>query len=74
MHLQIFRGCRYRLHVGLGQLLFLADGRLFVRRSDGTVGEADPVERAYAHFVLTLVDAVYWRSDGSLELTPLADS
>ena len=57
------------------QLLFLADGRLFVRRDDGTVGEADPIERAYAHFVLTLIETAYWHSDdGLVELTPLADS
>jgi hypothetical protein len=62
--------------MGPGQhLLFLADGRLFVRRDDGTVGEADPIERAYAHFVLTLIELAYWHSDdGLVELTPLADS
>ena len=56
------------------QFLFLADGRLFVRRDDGTVGEADAIERAYAHFVLSFIEAAYWRSDdGLVELTPLAE-
>jgi len=60
--------------VGLGQLLFLADGRLFVRRDDGTVGEADPVERDYAYFVLDVLEAVWLHPSRGLAMSPPSDS
>ena len=60
--------------MGPGQLLFLADGRLFVRRDDGTVGEADPAERDLAYFVLDLLEAVTLHSSQGLALSPQSDS
>ena len=60
--------------VGLGQLLFLADGRLFVRRDNGTVGEADPVEREYAYFVLDFLEAVRLHPTRGLAMSPPSNS
>ena len=71
----IYEDCAavFTLHfVGLGQLLFLADGRLFVRRRDGIVGEANAAEREYAYFMLDFLEAV--PLNRGLALTPPADS
>ena len=34
--------------------LYLTDGRLFVRRDDGTIVEADSYERSFASYLLTV--------------------
>jgi hypothetical protein len=60
--------------VGPGQLLFLADGRLFVRHDDGTVGEADAAERDYAYFVLDYLEAVSMHPSRGLAMSPQCDS
>ena len=60
--------------VGVGQLLFLADGRVFVRRADGTVGEADDAEREYAYFVLDFLEAVPLHPSQGLAISPPSTS
>jgi hypothetical protein len=36
-----------------GVYLYLADGRLFFRRDDGAITEADAFERSYATYLLS---------------------
>lgn len=60
--------------MGPGQLLFLADGRLFVRRDDGTIGEADEAERDYADFILDYLEAVPMHPRHGLAMAPPTDS
>ena len=53
--------------------LYLADGRLFVRRDDGTVVEADSYERDFARYLLTLHEGGMVDPKRGLELLPPAE-
>ena len=53
--------------------LYLADGRLFVRRDDGTVVEADSYERDFARYLLTLHEGGMVDPTRGLELLPPAE-
>jgi len=57
--------------VGVGQLLFLADGRVFVRRADG---EAADAERENAYFVLDFLEAVPLHPSQGLAISPPSTS
>ena len=53
--------------------LYLTDGRLFVRRDDGSIFEADRYERDFAQFLLTLHEGGTVDPLRGLELLPPAD-
>jgi hypothetical protein len=54
--------------------LYLASGRLFVRREDGLLNEADEWERSYAALLLALDDSGTLDLARGLELLPPNDN
>jgi len=54
--------------------LYLADGRLFVRRDDGSIVEADASERRFAADLLAMPAVGVWDPMRGLELFPPAES
>ena len=54
--------------------LYLADGRLFVRRDDGSIVEADAFERRFAAEVLAVQESGMFDPVRGLELLPPAES
>jgi hypothetical protein len=54
--------------------LYLADGRLFVRRDDGSIVEADGFERRFAADLLAVQATGAWDPVRGLELLPPAES
>jgi hypothetical protein len=57
-----------------GLFLYLADGRLFVRRDSGVINEADESERGYAALLLVLDDSGILDPARGLELLPPSDN
>ena len=54
--------------------LYLADGRLFVRRDGGEIHEADPSERGRAVFMLGVDEGAALDPARGLEVVPPAES
>jgi hypothetical protein len=54
--------------------LYLADGRLFVRRDDGSILEADAYERRFARDLLAMQASGMLDPVRGLELLPPAES
>jgi hypothetical protein len=62
-------------HLGHRSILrFLTDGRLFIRRDDGAVIEADAFERSDVTFLLSLQERGALNPTLGLELLPPAES
>ena len=53
--------------------LYLTNGRLFVRRDDGSILEADRYERDFAMYLLTVHEGAMVDPLRGLELLPPAD-
>jgi hypothetical protein len=53
--------------------LYLTDGRLFVRRDDGSILEADSYERDFARYLLTMHEGGMVDPRRGLQLLPPAD-
>jgi hypothetical protein len=54
--------------------LYLTDGRLFVRRDDGSIQEADVYERQFAADLLTAHEQGTFDPARGLELVPPSES